>query len=290
MTRYNDLTNKTFGYLTVIEKVEAKASNGGYKWKCECVCGKETIAIGGDLIRGKRTSCGCRGQYLVGHKFGTFTVIEKLGKVNGKIMWRCKCSCEKGTIKDFPTHKINSGKIKSCGCQRGTHRMTGTKFYRCWNGFKQRCDNQNNVEYPNYGGRGITYQKEWVDFTNFYNDMYESYLNHVQIYGEKETTLDRIDVDKGYSKDNCRWLTNKEQSNNKRDNTYIEINDEKKTLAEWCRYYNVDYNKARRIYVKNKSIEEAFELKNVENIFVKRLPIKEFNIENTALFKMCKNL
>lgn len=280
-----DLTGRRFGHLIVIGKAPSKASNGGYKWICKCDCGNETIAIGGDLKGGKRKTCGCRGVNLIGVKIGTLTVVERLGKINNKIMWRCKCS-ECGKIKDLPTYKINSRKIKGCICQRGTHRMTGTKFYRCWSGFKQRCDNPNNVEYPNYGGRGITYDERWKEFTNFYNDMYDSYMTHASIYGEKETTLDRIDFNGDYSKENCRWLTSVEQGNNRRVNIWIDINDEVKTLAEWCRYYDLDYNKTRRRYAAGLTTEEVFNLRDVEGYLVKRPPVSNNNKRRTSLIQL----
>ena len=90
-----------------------------------------------------------------------------------------------------------------------THGMTGTRLYECWLGIKKRCDDVNNKEYPNYGGRGITYCKEWAEFEPFKNWA----LNNG--YSDK-LTLDRIDVDKEYSPINCRWSTWGEQAKNKR--------------------------------------------------------------------------
>jgi hypothetical protein len=91
--------------------------------------------------------------------------------------------------------------------------MTGTKFYRTWCAMKSRCYNPNNIEYNHYGGRGITVCEEWLDFNNFMSDMYESFCNHMNTHDS--TTIERINVNKGYSTDNCRWATIVEQSRNK---------------------------------------------------------------------------
>ena len=79
--------------------------------------------------------------------------------------------------------------------------------YYSWNSMKDRCNNKNNKQYKDYGGRGITYDKRWEDFREFYKDMGEK---------PKQTTLDRIDVNGNYCKENCRWATKLEQQHNMR--------------------------------------------------------------------------
>ena len=101
---------------------------------------------------------------------------------------------------------------------------------------KARCNNPNNQAYHNYGGRGITVCKEWdEDFQAFYDwSMKNGY--------DPDLTIERVDNDKGYYPENCRWATRLEQANNKRSCKCITYNDETRTIAEWSRIFNVNYS------------------------------------------------
>ena len=103
--------------------------------------------------------------------------------------------------------------------------MAESKEYRIWTNCKTRCYNPANDAYPRYGGRGIVMCDEWVnDFARFYADMGDC---------PQGLTLDRIDTNGQYSKDNCRWASYAEQNNNRRDNKRLTINGETRTYAEW---------------------------------------------------------
>jgi hypothetical protein len=86
--------------------------------------------------------------------------------------------------------------------------MSGKRIYSIWNDMRKRCDNKIKETWPNYGGRGISYNPEWKDFNNFYKDMGESYSDNL--------SLERIDVNGDYSKENCEWIPLSEQAKNKR--------------------------------------------------------------------------
>lgn len=100
------------------------------------------------------------------------------------------------------------------------HGMRYTRFYKIWCGVKSRCLDKKCKDYKNYGGKGITLSNKWLKFTGFMEDMLISYVEHLEKYGEKQTTIDRINSKGHYAKINCKWSTMKEQENNK-DKTYL---------------------------------------------------------------------
>lgn len=105
------------------------------------------------------------------------------------------------------------------------HGMTDTPTYRSWAAMLTRCTNDKLPQYKDYGGRGVTVCERWFDFCHFYADM------GVRPDGK---SLDRIDNDKGYSPDNCRWATRTEQNKNSRHNVHLEYDGKRMLLSEWA--------------------------------------------------------
>ena len=133
-----------------------------------------------------------------------------------------------------------------------THGMSNTRLYSIWRDMKNRCNGLKEKDKKNYFDRGITYCTEWETF--------ESFRDWALSHGYREDlTLDRINNDKGYSPDNCRWVTRSVQNNNTRQNHFITYNGEIHTLKEWSDILGINYKTLKsRILSYHWSIEEAF--------------------------------
>ena len=183
---------------------------------------------------------------ITGNKYGRLTALYPTKIVGKRTYWMFQCEC--GNKKELRTDKVISKKAptKSCGCLKKEnttiHGMNKTRFYSIWYHIKRRCDNPNDVAYCHYGLRGISYCEEWKDFINFKNDMYDSYLKHCEEFGEENTTIDRIDVNSNYSKNNCRWLTIKEQANNRTNTIWVQLEDKKLSISDYCELNNLNYS------------------------------------------------
>ena len=119
--------------------------------------------------------------------------------------------------------------------ERATHWMTWTKFYKVWTGIKKRCNNKKWHDYKYYWWRGIMYNKKRENFENFKDDMYKLYVKHLEEHWKKQTTIDRIDVNWNYCKENCRRATREVQNNNQRNSTKIIYNNKTQTRKMWSK-------------------------------------------------------
>lgn len=171
----------------------------------------------------------------IGQKFNRLTILSFAPtRRNGSYV---NCLCECGTLKEIRLIHLSQGVTVSCGCafleSVTKHGMYQKAEHGVWRVMRQRCNDANCKEYPRYGGRGIKVSQEWNDFAVFYADMGPR---------PKGMSIDRIDNDAGYSKENCRWATRKEQSRNRRNTVFAEVNGVLKTVSEWCEHYDISRN------------------------------------------------
>jgi hypothetical protein len=200
---------------------------------------------------------------LTGQRFGMLTVVERSGSnTRGRATWQCRCDCGNDVI--VVGSDLISNKSTSCGCKRSaslsafnketktSHGMRYTRLYREWRSMKNRCSCENWEDYGNYGGRGITVCPEWAD-------SFEAFRDWALANGYRDDlTLDRRDVDGNYEPSNCRWATQAQQANNKRNSRYLEYNGEVKTVKEWADELGLNYSTLySRITTKGWSTEKA---------------------------------
>lgn len=160
-------------------------------------------------------------------------------------MWLCQCDC--GNEVTVSGNRLRSGNTKSCGCLRRelvskrfkTHGAGKTRLYRIWRGMRQRCNNPKHKYYKNYGGRGILVCSEWDSFEAFHD--WADCNGYDESAPSGNCTLDRIDSDGNYCPVNCRFVSMKEQQNNKTNNLNITIDGQTKTLSEWVEEYGINY-------------------------------------------------
>ena len=153
---------------------------------------------------------------ITGQRFGRLTVVRREETKNKHTMWLCVCDCGNEIVADG--YNIKYAHTTSCGCVQKertskanrTHGNRNTRLYRIWNCMKNRCYRKSYHAFDHYGGRGIKVCDEWKDdFQAFYKwAMSNGY--------EDNLSIDRVDNDKGYSPDNCRWATMADQNKNKR--------------------------------------------------------------------------
>jgi hypothetical protein len=191
---------------------------------------------------------------LSGQTFGRLIVSSehKQGSAGGRL-WLCHCTC--GNKKFVESGYLRTGGTRSCGCLRRekcsgkTHGKSYTKTYDCWARIKKRCYNPTRSSFPNYGGRGIIVCERWKNsFENFFEDMGEIPDGY---------TIERIDVNGNYCKENCRWATHKEQGRNKRTNRFLTLNGETRCLSEWVEITKISKSTILNRFCRGWTVEKA---------------------------------
>ena len=135
------------------------------------------------------------------------------------------------------------------------HGKTGSSEHHTWLDMIKRCTKESSTSYKNYGGRGIKISEEWYDFNVFLKDM--------GLKPTKKHTIERIDNNKGYCKDNCRWATRTEQAHNKRNNLNLTFKGKTQTISEWGNELGIDRRTIKRRLNLGWSVEKALTLRPI---------------------------
>lgn len=192
---------------------------------------------------------------LTAQKFGQLTVMCPAYQKNSITYYKCLCECGKQKI--IRGTMLKNGSTKSCGClkiaagkAKKTHGLCGHNLYGVWSSMKSRCNDLTNL---NYGGRGIKVAPEWE---NSFKDFYSWCMKNGY---EKGLSLDRIDVDKGYGPNNCRFITLAEQNCNKTNNKRYEYEGKEQFLKDISEQCGVPESVLWHHLKKGKSVQEIID-------------------------------
>lgn len=279
MGKFVDLTGRVFGRLTVIKRVEnskpTKSNRFGLpQYECQCSCDKHTILVvpAGALTTGHTQSCGCLKSIriseahlndLTGKTFGRLIVIKRddQNANNGKAKWICQCSCPSHTIISVTGSDLIAGNTKSCGCLKSEVTAARNIFSRKWKTdteqlimkrygvMKQRCYDKSCDGYKDYGARGIFVCDEWRNNPRAFVDwaLQNGFHPDLELDRKNEPPYDK-EQNGPYAPWNCRWVTKITQTNNTRNNVFVEIDGERLTVTEWSRKCGVpEYTLRRRL-------------------------------------------
>lgn len=232
-----DLSGRRYGMWTVLFHVKRKY------WRCRCDCGTERNVLSDHLKAGETRSCGCATEKVHPNDiFGQITVLERIKGTT----WICRCSC--GEIFTTSTSHLRDKKKPTTKCRKCSNKSRTTvnvaengKAYTMWKDMIYRCEEPSCGSYKNYGARGISVCEDWKDFSTFLNWLVDNGYN--KNLG-RQCSIERIDVNGDYCPQNCKIAGTKEQANNKRDNNYVTIGTETKTVTQWCETTGVNRSTA----------------------------------------------
>lgn len=179
---------------------------------------------------------------MIGKRFGRWLILEnaKSEHYRGRELKKVLAECECGTKRIVDVRILKRGTSKSCGCLNREvltkHGISMEKIYNVYRSMLQRCKDNNHWLYPRYGGRGITVCHEWdgypIEFKTW--ALENGYSEGL--------TIDRIDNDKGYCPENCRFVTIKQNMNNKSNTIFLNIDGERITLRDAAEKYKIHWS------------------------------------------------
>jgi hypothetical protein len=216
-TPAKDLTNLSYGQIVVKARVLNSLTR---RWLIKCSCGIEKTLSQQTILNNPDVSCGCadlRILKLEGKVFGKLTVqsLDRMGKRGS--YWNCLCDCS--NTKSIRGANLNAGLKTNCGCQKEKGRVS--KEYAAWQNMLQRCYNPKTIAFEHYGGRDlnpITVCDNWRSLETGFS----YFLKDLGLAPSKEHSIERVDVDGNYTRENCYWILRVEQARNKR-NTKLNI-------------------------------------------------------------------
>jgi len=254
------MPKEKYTYLKLLKILQSE--NG--RRMCIAVC-----TLCGNFIKTRITrvtnkeqlSCGCIASLkpakedVTGKMINGVTFIGYAEKSKWKVRYKCG---HEGLSSIFSIKSCATGLCFYCYSKLPTttshghaERCNHSGTYNSWLSMKRRCNDENNNRYEYYGNKGISYDTRWDDFKNFLEDMGERPAN---------CSLERLNINKGYCKDNCTWVDAITQANNKSSNVYFKLKDGTiKTMAELSRQFNMDYKHVwYELKVNNKNPTDVF--------------------------------
>lgn len=266
-----NITGQKFGSLIPLK---TEKINGKTKWLCQCDCGNQCYYNGYNLLALKRNgnfpTCGCSRINFNGKTRSIVGIETTLIKVLSfdKDTNLYHCINKKGKEEWLKATTVKSRINRSLDFDKKSNNKLNIALSYGYNSYKEyieasialhhklimmreRCYNKNHDKYKYYGERGILICKEWLENP-------KEFVHWAMLNGfKKGLQIDRIDNNKNYSPENCRIVSRITNMNNKSNNFYIEINGERKSLAEWCRKFSLNYKRTHAlIRYKNKTLEE----------------------------------
>jgi hypothetical protein len=197
---------------------------------------------------------------LEGLRSGRLTIKKRVGRSDDGYDWLWLSVCDCGRKKKIRGRSLTkSNPTLSCGCLQKeqasdanrTHGGSGSPEYKVWSGMRTRCTNPKQASFKDYGKRGINVCERWKDFSKFLEDM--------GLRPTPKHTIERVDNDKGYGPDNCKWLPKKDQGKNKTTTQWVTYRKERRTLAEWCDLLDLPLTTIRMRLWRGWAVSEAFE-------------------------------